>query len=218
MDGGDLSGGRRGIVYESADRAAISLQIGGMAMMLLETARLMIRNFRISDWEALHKMISQYESSQFAAYDQPWPTSPGEIKNITEWFASGDSYLAVCLKDIDRLIGFVALNEEQPEDKRAFNLGYIFHSDYHGKGYATEACRAVLAHAFDRLQAQRVVTGTAAVNSASCRLLERLGFKKTSESTGSFRNTQDGKAIEFLGYSYELLKAEWDSVVVHGSV
>ena len=159
-------------------------------MTMLETERLTIRNFKISDWEALHEMISQYVSSGLAAYEpHQWPTSPEEIRKITEWFASGDSYFAVCLKNTNRFIGFVALNPEQKE--REFNLGYIFNFDYHGKGYATEACRAILSHAFDRLQAQRVITGTAAANTASVRLLERLGFRKTSESSGSFEMSRD---------------------------
>ena len=64
-------------------------------MTTMETERLVLRNFRTSDWEALHEMILQYESSGFAAYDQPWPTSAEEIKGVTGWFASGDSYLAV---------------------------------------------------------------------------------------------------------------------------
>jgi len=187
-------------------------------MTMLETERLVISNFRISDWEALHEMINQYESSEFAAYDQLWPTSPEEIKKIAEWFASGDSYSSVYLKDTGRFVGFVSLSQEQKEDCREFNIGYIFNFDYHGKGYATEACRAAIGHAFDRLQAQRVHTGTAAVNRASCRLLERLGFKRTAESTGSFRNTQDGKPIEFLGYTYTISRDEWDVAGKHGSV
>jgi ribosomal-protein-alanine N-acetyltransferase len=184
-------------------------------MTTLETERLLIRNFSAGDWEALHEIISQYASSQLAAYDQPWPTAPEEIKKITEWFASGDSYLAVCLKAAGRLIGFVALNQEQGAE-RAFNLGYIFHSDYHGQGYATEACRAALAHAFDQLQARRVVTGTAAANRASCRLLERLGFKKASESTTSFRTTADGQPIQFVGCIFELSRGEWAVAGEHG--
>jgi len=35
-------------------------------------------------------------------------------------------------------------------------------------------------------------------NRASCRLLERLGIKKTTESTATFRNTQNGQPIEYL--------------------
>jgi RimJ/RimL family protein N-acetyltransferase len=178
-------------------------------MILLETSRLLIRNFRSSDWQALHAMIWQYEASELAAYDRPWPTSPEEIKSITEWFARGDSFLAVCLKETGQLIGFVMLNQEPPVGQPAFNLGYIFHADYHGHGYASEACRAVLAHAFTQLQARYVVTGTAAANRASCRLLERLGFERTGESNGSFRTTRDGKPIVFLGYTFEISRASW---------
>jgi ribosomal-protein-alanine N-acetyltransferase len=168
-------------------------------MTMLETERLTIRNFRIDDWEALHEMINQYVSSGLAAYEpNQWPTSAEEIKKVTEWFAGGDSYFAVCLKDEDRFIGFVALNQEQKE--REFNLGYIFNFDYHSKGYATEACRAVLNHAFSRLQAQKVVTGTAIANTASVRLLKRLGFKKTSESS-------DNRSINQS--SFEMSRDEW---------
>jgi RimJ/RimL family protein N-acetyltransferase len=154
-------------------------------------------------------MIVQYERSDYAAYDQPWPTSLEEIKGVTEWFAGGDNFLAVCLKDTNQFIGFVALNPEQTVDDRVYAIGYVFNSNFHGKGYATEACNAVLGYAFGKLQAKKVVTGTAAVNRASCRLLERLGFQKTSESTASFRATPDGKPIEFLGYTYAMKKDEW---------
>jgi ribosomal-protein-alanine N-acetyltransferase len=179
-------------------------------LVTLETERLAIRNFQPSDWEALHEMITQYQASELAAYDQQWPAAPEDIKGVAEWFASGDSYLAVTLKDTGRFIGFVSLNPEQKEGVKEFNLGYIFNFDYHSQGYASEACRAALAHAFGTLQADSVITGTAAVNTASCRLLERLGFRKTAESTGSFRNDPDGKPLEFLGYSYYLSKKDWE--------
>ena len=99
--------------------------------------------------------------------------------------------------------------------KPVFNLSYVFHSDYHSHGYASEACRAVLAHASERLQATRVVSGTAAANHASCRLLERLGFQKTAEDRGSFRTTADGRPITFLGYTFELSQADWQRVGLH---
>ena len=154
-------------------------------------------------------MIVQYQASELAAYDQPWPTSEEEIKGITQWFASGDNYLAVCLKEPSQFIGFVALNPEAGEDSQVYNIGYIFDANFHGKGYATEACREVLCHAFEQIHTDKVVTGTAAVNRASCRLLERLGFQKIGESIGSLRTTADGKPIEFLGYTYALTREEW---------
>jgi hypothetical protein len=43
-------------------------------MTPLDTERLTIRNSQASDWEALHEMIVQYESSELAAYDQQFMT------------------------------------------------------------------------------------------------------------------------------------------------
>ncbi len=178
-------------------------------MITLQTDRLVLRNFHPDDWEALYEMISQYEASEYAAYDQQWPTTPEEIKGVTEWFAGGDSFLAVCLKSSGKLIGLVSVN---PEEKPGiYNIGYIFNASHHGRGYATEACRAALHHVFGELQADSVITGTAAANKASCRLLERLGFRKTGEKTGSFRETPEGRPIEFLGYIYHLPKEVWVS-------
>ena len=96
-----------------------------------------------------------------------------------------------------------------PDDWEAL---HVFNFNYHNKGYASEGCWAMLDRTFGQLLADRVVTGTAAANNASCRLLERLGFVKTGESTGSFRKTPDGKPIEFIGYAYAISKDEWKAV------
>jgi ribosomal-protein-alanine N-acetyltransferase len=168
----------------------------------LYTARLIIRNFTPTDWQPLHTMIVQYRASEFGAYDQPWPTSPEEIQGVAQWFASGNSFLAVCLKDSGDFIGFVGLNpEEQPG---VYNLGYVFNSDFHGKGYAYEACQAILKDAFSTRGAVHIISGTAAANTSSVNLLHKLGFTKTGESTGSLQNDAEGNPIMFLGYSYEL--------------
>lgn len=187
-------------------------------MVVLETERLVLRNFRLTDWRDLYDILSQYESSGLAIYDHPWPSSPEKIREMTEWFGGSDSYLAVCLKDGDKCIGFVALNQEAGEDGEDLNLGYIFNFDYHGKGYATEACQAALDYAFNHLQAQRVVSGTAAANRASCRLLERIGFSRVGESIASFRSAPDGTPIQFTGYTYRVTREQWQSVARHPPV
>lgn len=49
-------------------------------MKVIETERLIIRNFKTDDWKALQEMIIQKESSEYAIYDHQWPTSDKEIK------------------------------------------------------------------------------------------------------------------------------------------
>ena len=181
-------------------------------MITINTNRLAIRNFKASDWEDLYALIIAYEASEFAQYDHAWPSTVEELKAIAAWFAQGDQFLVVCLKVSGHMIGFVGLTPETLEDLPVYNLGYIFSEAYHGQGYASEACCAVLSYAFEQLHAHSVVTGTAAINHASCRLLERLGFQKAGEQITSLRAALDGNPIRFLGYSYAIFSPEQRSL------
>jgi len=184
---------------------------GPEQMTTLETDRLIIGNFEPKDWEALREMILQYQASEYSAYDHQWPTLAEDIQGIAKWFASGDSYLAVWLKETPVLIGFVSLTTADDDDAAAFDLGYVFNFDHHGRGYATEACRALLDHAFHSLGAERVTSGTATANQPSCRLLETLGMTKTGESTASFQKADQTEQIEFLALSFAVTREEWQA-------
>jgi len=156
----------------------------------INTERLTLRRFTPDDWQDLRQMILQYAASPYAKYDHPWPTSEEELKGVAEWFASGDTYLAVCLRPEGTFIGFVCLNPRD-EGPATYNLGYILNFDHHGQGYATEACRAALQRAFIDLGADRILTGTATENEPSCRLLARLGLKPTVDDEGLYALTRD---------------------------
>ena len=177
-------------------------------MTAMETERLIVRRFEADDWPDLHEMVLQYQASEVARYDHRWPTAADEIKGVVEWFAGGDDYLAVCLKTTGKVIGFVSLNPDKEKD-HTFGLGYVFNADYHGQGYAAEACRAMLDRAFGSLGAERVATGTAAANGPSCRLLERLGFREMGRHRASLQKTEDGRPIEFEAVSFALSRDEW---------
>ncbi len=178
-------------------------------MTELTTARLTIRNFRQDDWKALQRIVIAYQSSVFAAFDREWPTSDDMLQEIAQWFSTGESMFAVSLAERDMVIGFVTLDRTGRKDIVEYSLGYVFDSDFHGQGYATEACGAAIAHAFIELDAENIVTGTAADNAPSLRLLERIGMIKTGEALTSFRRKADGKPMQFIAYSFALSKAEW---------
>ena len=89
-------------------------------MVKIETERLIIRNFIADDCQALQEMVMQKESSEYAVYDHEWPTTEKEIKGIIEWFASGNRFLAVCLKIEDELIGFISLDNSNRGENREF--------------------------------------------------------------------------------------------------
>ena len=57
-------------------------------------------------------------------------------------------------------------------------LGWVLHPDHTGRGYATEAVRALLDIAFDDLELRRVTAACFAANEASWRLMERVGMRR----------------------------------------
>lgn len=149
-------------------------------MTSLETDRLIVRNFRPDDWPQLHVLAVAYQATDAAQYDHPWPTSEEEVKGMANWFASGDDYLAVCLKGTGQLIGLVAIQQRDGQEGPVHGLGYVFHPDVHGQGYASEACRAAMKRVFNDLGADGILTGTHPDNEPSVRLLGRLGLKEVA--------------------------------------
>lgn len=177
-------------------------------MIAISTKRMIIRNFSSDDWRDLQEVIVDKEGSENAIYDHPFPTGESEVKEITNSFSQGDSFLAVYERNIKKVIGYIAINDEKQSE---YNLGYCFHSSYQDQGYATEACVAVINYVFTKLNAEKFTTGTAVSNESSCRLLTKLDFQKTGESLTSFRKDREGNPIEFLGASFELTRDMWNN-------
>ena len=87
----------------------------------------------------------------------------------------GALHWGITLAGEDRVVGLLGYNEVIGEHRRA-SLGYDIARRLWGRGLATEALTAVLAHGFGTLRLNRVEAHTDAANARSIRLLERLGF------------------------------------------
>ncbi|MBM0230593.1 GNAT family N-acetyltransferase [Micromonospora sp. STR1_7] len=85
-------------------------------------------------------------------------------------------------------------------------LGYIFDPAYGGRGYATEAVSALVAHAFDRLSIRRITAGCFADNLASVRILEKVGMRREQHGVGDSWHAELGWVD---GYTYALLAETW---------
>ena len=150
-------------------------------MDALETDRLTIRNFQADDWRELQRIIVEYQRTEYAQFDHPWPTDDEGIKNAVAWFMTGDGYLADCLQDSGQHIGPVAIARRDDLPGVVHNLGYILAPWAQGLGYATEACRAAMGYLFGELEAERIQTGTHPSNEPSVRLLARLGLAEVGQ-------------------------------------
>lgn len=135
----------------------------------------------LGDVDAIHAYASREDVCRYI----PWtPRTRGEV---AAWLArrasttipgpgSGAS-LAITLRDGGELVGDVMVIWTS-EEHRTGEIGYVVNPAYAGHGYATEAARAVLAMAFDRLGLRRVVARVDARNPASAAVLRHLGMRQ----------------------------------------
>ncbi|MET0410043.1 MAG: GNAT family N-acetyltransferase [Polyangiaceae bacterium] len=103
------------------------------------------------------------------------------------------------------VIGEVSIQDWDRYHRHA-NIGYDFSRAFWGKGFAHEAARAVLRFGFERMQLNRIEIWTAAANTRSVRLAERLGF--TRDGLLRRRILEDDGAFHDSAL-YGLLRSEW---------
>lgn len=146
--------------------------------MLLATARLDLRRFRLDDAPAFQR----YRSVPDVARYQSWttPVSIAEATSLVEQFAAGDPgtpgwfQYALELRSTATLIGDVGVRLH--DNRMQADLGFTLAMEYQGQGYASEAVAVVLQDLFAR-GLRRVSADCDARNQRCARLLERVGFQ-----------------------------------------
>ena len=162
--------------------------------MSLITERLLLCVIEPGDWQALKRIVRDFDASPYAPYDHAFPTEDAGLREAAQFFSASGLFYMATLRESGEIIGYVSLWPEED----AFSLGYCFHSDFHGRGLAFEACSALM-EALHQMGVRKFVCGTALDNTPSMRLIQRLGFEMTSSELLSFRKDAEGRGITFRG-------------------
>ena len=170
--------------------------------MLIKTDRLTIRHIMPDDWKSIKEIWVDFNSSTFSQYDIPHSTDDEDVqRRIAKWAGANSGtehmFFAICLGDT--VIGYSAFNIRED----GYEIGYCFHSVYHGKGYAKESHLAL----FDYLRTlgiTKFTAGTAINNIPSVSLLKSLGFELTGKENVSFYKDARGNDIVFQGGIFKL--------------
>ena len=171
-----------------------------------ETARLAVRRFTGGDWKGLLQLAQDKESADGAIYDHPWSTSEEGSRGMAEWCAGQERCFAVCLKEDGVLIGFVRISDGDEEGE--VELGHMFHTEYRGGGYATEAIRRVVGSAFADKGTTAVIARNAVEWEGQLTPLEDLGFREISREAASFAKDAQGRPIEFTANTMVLRRED----------
>lgn len=154
----------------------------------IETERLLLRPLRERDAPRLVKLANRVEiAHMLATMPHPYSLSDAEdfLDTVRKLPANAANF-AVTLKDApDELIGGTGYGPTNRADKptHEIDFGYWLGLDYWGKGYATEAAKAVIRHAFEVNTIEQIDTEHLTVNPASGRVLAKAGFVDKGELT-----------------------------------
>ena len=175
----------------------------------LRTERLLLRPYRESDAEAVFEIRSDPEVMRFWG-SLPWTSVAQAHEMITRditAFEDGEHLaLAVERTDDGLLIGQCTLFKLSDTCRRA-EIGYGLASRAWGKGYMIEALRALIHYGFVLMNLNRIEADIDPLNTASAKILERLGFQR--EGLLRERWIVDGTVSD--SEMYGLLRKEWQT-------
>ena len=175
-----------------------------MSMPIIETERLLIRSFTLADLETVYQLLDLELGEADLGYDHS--KALDEREKWLRWTVINEAELAklyqppygdraVCLKQTGQLIGacgyvpsfgpFEQLPSAQASTASSdlshntpeFGLYYAFSPAFQGQGYATEAAQGLIEFAFAQLKLKRIVATTTYENTASIRVMEKLGMR-----------------------------------------
>ena len=192
--------------------------------VVLETARLALREFEESDVDDLVELDGDPEVTRFINGGRPTARAEVARRLLPGYLAyhrrfPGYGHWAAMPRDGGEFLGWFQLRPADGGPPDEPELGYRLRRSAWGRGFATEGGRALIEHAFTELGACRVFAETMTVNIRSRRVLERCGLRPVRTFHQDWPEHIDG--AELGDVRYELDRARWVGETrfhEHGSV
>ena len=168
---------------------------------MIETERLLLRDYTPGDFDALYEIISDAET--MAHY--PAPYDRAGTQRWLDWCLDcyarcGFGLWAAVLKETGEFIGDCGLTLQNIDGETLPEIGYHIHKKYWRRGYAKEAARAVRDWAFANTEYNALYSYMNYTNEASWRTAMANGMKKVKEYADA-KNTAH--------YVFAITREEW---------
>lgn len=155
-------------------------------MIIMETNRLLIRQYTLCDIDKVYRILSDPVTMSF----WPKPFDKEQIinwveRNIRSYKENGFGRWLVVLKERDIVIGDCGIIRAEVNNRLENDLGYIIDRDYWNQGYGTEAAQACLNYAFNDLNLDSICINMPINHVSSRRVAEIIGMKLETEYINS---------------------------------
>ena len=165
---------------------------------MIETERLILRQWIESDLGPFAELNASPEVCAFLSKTLIRSESDAFARSIADHFKKhGFGLYAVELRAAGAFIGFTGLSVPNfpAHFMPAIEIGWRLAREYWGHGYVSEAAQAVLAHGFDRLGLNEIVSFTVPANSRSRKVMGRIGLRHDAKDDFDHPNYPDGHRL-----------------------
>jgi len=169
---------------------------------ILQTGRLILRPWKEQDLLDFYEYASVPGVGEMAGWARHG--SYNESRKVMQIFMDGKNVFAIVHRDDDKVIGSLGLHrswandEDNFDDLRVIDIGYVLAKNYWGRGLMPEAVNAVIDFCFSKLDIQAVTCGHFRNNEQSRRVIEKCGFVFFKES--EYYAKQLDKTFEDMKY------------------
>ncbi|NLV50987.1 MAG: GNAT family N-acetyltransferase [Clostridiales bacterium] len=178
---------------------------------MLKTDRLIIREFKNDDFEAVHAYTSNPDNVRYVTwgpYDREGTKAFIDRCIARQNLTPRPSYdLAITLKDTGKLIGSCGIYIS--DDRMQAVMSWILHMDYWKQGYMAEALKVLLKFGFEELKLHRMYAGCNAENYGSYRVMEKCGMRREAYFIKSKRGRPGIDKEWYDEFMYAILADEW---------
>jgi [ribosomal protein S5]-alanine N-acetyltransferase len=148
---------------------------------ILETERLLLRELTPDDAAFAFELNSDPEVVRYTS-DGPFDSEEQArtfLENYSDYVHNGYGRWGVVLKETNELLGWCGIKRDR--ETQEIDLGFRFFRRNWNKGYATEAASVCLDLGFNQLNMERIVGRAMKANTASARVLEKVGMRFVEE-------------------------------------
>lgn len=150
--------------------------------MRVETERLILREMRQEDFEALKAVLSDPENMRY----YPAPYDDRGVRRWIDWCVAsyaqyGFGLWAVILKDTEEMIGDCGISMQRINGRSLPEIGYHILLRYHRQGYGTEAARACIKAGFEQFGFPALYSYMVRENVPSYRTAMKNGMRQIEE-------------------------------------
>jgi RimJ/RimL family protein N-acetyltransferase len=181
--------------------------------VFLETERVILRRFTMADVDLLFKLDGDPEVMRFINGGRPTPRDAIQNGFLRRHLRGYERYKtfgrwAAIEKATGEFLGWFSFAPPEGAGTGEVELGYRLRRAAWGKGYATEVSRALIHKGFTELGVRRVTANTMTVNTASRRVMEKVGLRFVRTYFMEWPEEIEGSEQGDVEYAIE--KAEWE--------